>query len=759
MKKRTPLSLLCLLLLLFKSYGQQPIFKGEATATKTISFRNDSQLEKRTAFSLEKEGITSNDTELYQPELVLKPFKIPLKKPKPFLSTYSVWSGQHLDHTTTTLHYRTSKNGKSWSGWKQAVFDGHQEQSSDRIVSKMVFLDAKVRYIQYKLVLAKGSSATRIQSAEIFHYSPGDTPRKIKKQLKASAKNAVAAGCSKPSVVSRSQWGATFRNPAASSTVSHLIVHHEFGSNSSSDWAARVRAVQNFHINGNGWSDIGYNFLVDPNGVIYEGRAGGDNAIGAHFCGTNRNTMGVCMMGDYSSVTPTNATQQALKNLLAWKADKDNINPEGASFHYSVNRSLTHIAGHRDAGCSVCPGNGGYGILPGLRSDVGALVSNGCSVAPSPTADTVPPTTAIDAPAETVQTGDFTVTFSDNDNVGVTRRFYQVLEQYGSGFLANRNNGFFNENFNQDNGVYDIGAGNWSITDQRLKQSDIVSDNTLWSSYLIQDSDLPYLYEFSAKVTSTTGPRKFGIHIMASDRTLPQRGDSYLIWFSGEDNKVRIYETDNDVLNFRAISDVSLDNDWAKYRVTYSPAYGVVRVWKNNTLLLSWTDTSPIRTGGAISLRTNKTAITFDDLKVYHYRAGSSAVVSAGVESNKDLRTTTGKIKSMVRDEAGNWSVAGNLDVTTNFGASLTANTNQLLLYPNAVTHTAMLRWEQPRSGAVSVAIYDLQGKQVVQTTSQISKGNKQLDISSDIATLPPGVYMVNLSSEWHNETIKMVKQ
>ncbi|GAA4275155.1 hypothetical protein GCM10022258_44510 [Aquimarina gracilis] len=738
------------------------VFKGESSETIKINFSSQDALSISTAFTQKSNGLAMQEKIQEAPEFILKPTRIRLKKAKPFISSYTVWEGENLNYTLMNLSYRTSRNGKSWSDWKSALFDGHLEQTAERVVSKMEFLDKQVRYIQYKLSLNSNMKNVIISNAQLFNYSPGETSKKVQKQIQENAKNATKAPCSRPSVVNRGQWGAIPRSGAATSNVTHLIVHHEFGSNTSSDWAARVRAVQNFHINGNGWSDIGYNFLVDPNGVIYEGRAGGDNAIGAHFCGRNRNTMGVCMLGDYSSVTPTTATQNSLKRLLAWKADKENINPLGSSFHYSVNRALTHISGHRDAGCSACPGNGGYATLGGIRSGVDLLVSNGCSGGGGtpPPSDTTPPTTSISGGS--VQTGDFTVSFSDNDNVGIARRYYQVLEKYSSSFLANRRNGFFNENFGQDFGVYDKGAGSWSVTGGRLKQTNTTSDNTLWSSYLIQDSGLPYLYEFAAKVTSTSGPRKFGIHIMSSDGTLSQRGNSYLIWFSGEDNKVRIYETVNNVLYFRAIADVSLDNDWAKYRVTYSPAYGVIQIWKNNQYLLKWTDSSPIASGVAFSFRTNKTAIELDDVKVYKFRAGNSVKVTAGNSDNsKDLRTTSGKVKSMVRDEAGNWSAPGNFDVTMNFGRLFTEEASpKLTLYPNEVNDKAILTWQQPEYGIVYIGAYDLQGRRVAQMPKEyMDKGKSTLDISSFTNRLPAGLYMIKLTSGSYLETIKMLKK
>jgi hypothetical protein len=126
----------------------------------------------------------------------------------------------------------------------------------------------------------------------------------------------------------------------------------------------------------NGWSDIGYNWLIDPSGTIYQGRAwvdSNDNALGAHFCGFNRNTMGVCMLGDFTSITPTDAALKSLVRLLAYRASANGIDVRARSFHASSGRDLNNISGHRD-GCSTeCPGDALYPLLPTLRNRVFAV--------------------------------------------------------------------------------------------------------------------------------------------------------------------------------------------------------------------------------------------------------------------------------------------------------------------------------------------------------------------------------------------------
>lgn len=382
--------------------------------------------------------------------------------------------------------------------------------------------------------------------------------------------------------------------------------------------------------------------------------------------------------------------------------------------------------------------------------------------------DTTAPTTSISALGGNTQSGDFTASFSDNDNVAVTRKFYQALEKYGDNWYANRGNGFFNDNFNVLYSGYTTGAGNWNINDKHLRQSNTSSDNTKLSTYLSQNSGLPYLYEFSAKTISTTGPRKFGIHIMANDVTQSQRGNSYLVWFSGEDNKVRIYETINNTLNFRAIGDVSLNNQWANYKITYSPAFGVLEVFRNNTSILRWTDTSPIKNGSAISLRTNKTIVEFDDLKVYKFRAGSTQVISAGEGITKDIRRKNGKVKSLVRDAVGNWSSPGNLDITIssltkenpNLQNDLDNTEQKIKLYPNPTDGSSLtLAYQSTSSLPITISITDFSGR-ILKSIQNKSKenGTINIDLSQYISPLQTGQYFVKVSSDKESEVIPIIK-
>jgi len=188
----------------------------------------------------------------------------------------------------------------------------------------------------------------------------------------------------KPPVVTRTQWGCpdgqiTTHGSLSYTTVTHLIVHHTAMGNETpdSDWPAIVRDIWNFHVFERGWADIAYNYLIDPNGVIYEGRSGGDNVVGAHFSGVNAGTMAVAMLGDFTDAAPTTEALNSLKKILTWKCDQRDLDPTGRSLHTASQLNLNTISGHRDGpGATECPGAALYPLLPAIGAGVKKLLSS-----------------------------------------------------------------------------------------------------------------------------------------------------------------------------------------------------------------------------------------------------------------------------------------------------------------------------------------------------------------------------------------------
>lgn len=285
----------------------------------------------------------------------------------PFLSYFLIWSGE-----ATAFQIRFSKDGQNWSEWQLVSPDDHAEQRAGRKISQLGMTDKTHRYFQVAATASPGQ-------VECHFYNPGDSQAAVP-EPDGDEIESRSCPCPLPANLTRVQWcpaGNCPPNPDPTPTVTtHLIVHHSAGTNSSNDWAAVVRAIWDFHVNGNGWADIGYNWLIDPNGVIYTGR--GDGVLGAHFCAQNSATTGVCMLGDFTAITPTAAAVSSLQSLLAWKACDVGADPLGAGFHPPSGLNLPYISGHRDGCNTACPGDAFYPTLPAIRQGVADYINSGC---------------------------------------------------------------------------------------------------------------------------------------------------------------------------------------------------------------------------------------------------------------------------------------------------------------------------------------------------------------------------------------------
>ncbi|HEX2191664.1 MAG TPA: RICIN domain-containing protein [Acidimicrobiales bacterium] len=194
-----------------------------------------------------------------------------------------------------------------------------------------------------------------------------------------------AGAQAQPGIVSRAAWGADeswrFRNPGCGNpeyapSMRLALVHHTVNSNtySASESAALVRGIYHFHTHTNGWCDIGYNFLVDRFGTVFEGRAGGIQAavVGAHAAGFNSGSTGVALLGTFVNDPVPASGYNALRSLLAWKLGVHGVDPRATiSFN---GRNLATVSGHRDVNATECPGGRMYDLLPQLRNELGGMV-------------------------------------------------------------------------------------------------------------------------------------------------------------------------------------------------------------------------------------------------------------------------------------------------------------------------------------------------------------------------------------------------
>jgi hypothetical protein len=200
--------------------------------------------------------------------------------------------------------------------------------------------------------------------------------------MKSPASSILTHGPTSPPILARADWGcpAAAAPPRAApryTRVTHIIIHHTAMSDPAQEPAAEVRRIWDYHVRTRGWSDIGYNFLIDSDGAIYEGRAGGDGVQGAHFICANRGTLGVALIGDFRVQSPSNDALSSLSRLLAWACARHHLDPLRSSYHAATGLVLPHICGHRDGNpapppaCpvrTICPGDALYLLLAEIRA-------------------------------------------------------------------------------------------------------------------------------------------------------------------------------------------------------------------------------------------------------------------------------------------------------------------------------------------------------------------------------------------------------
>ncbi|MEV5968681.1 N-acetylmuramoyl-L-alanine amidase [Streptomyces sp. NPDC051921] len=201
-----------------------------------------------------------------------------------------------------------------------------------------------------------------------------------------------ASTAPKPTIVSRAEWGAdeSLNNEGPTylpgGKIKAVFVHHTTDADyNCADSAAVVRAIHVYHVKSNGWRDLGYNFLVDKCGTIFEGRQGGVDqpVMGAHTYGWNSESTSVSFIGDYTSQTAPQAALISASRVVAYKLGQYGVDPNGTaqltagvtqknyfgdSFEATKVYSFAAVSGHRNGFNTQCPGNSLYPQLPQIRS-------------------------------------------------------------------------------------------------------------------------------------------------------------------------------------------------------------------------------------------------------------------------------------------------------------------------------------------------------------------------------------------------------
>lgn len=248
------------------------------------------------------------------------------------------------------------------------------------------------------------------------------------RRLRSDRKVAAGAGgpglmrrtaTAKPKLLKRKAWGAdeSWRDgpPRFNSTLQQVHIHHTASGNdySEDDVPGLLRGFYRYHTKSLGWSDIGYNFLIDKFGRAWVGRAGGPGKLvrGAHTLGFNATSTGISVIGNYDSVAPNAQILSAVSALAAWKLSRHGLDATGSvtvvsegSDKFRARRavSLPVIDGHRDTNDTACPGGLLYAQLPAIRQATQRLIATGGAPVPAVTAVAAPTVSGVAAPGQTL---------------------------------------------------------------------------------------------------------------------------------------------------------------------------------------------------------------------------------------------------------------------------------------------------------------------------------------------------------------------
>lgn len=346
--------------------------------------------------------------------------------------------GEDLDEDQIALRVRT-RTGDEWSAWEDLEYHddhgpdpGSAEAASARPGTEPMFVgevdDVQVQAStdgatlpdDLSLALVDPGSAKGSETETPSDKGSGDASGTAAYEqqyaeegaldadgsgiaLQSASTSARAKAVAQPTIYSRAQWGAdeSIRNKSSLryGTISAGFVHHTVNANDYTEdqVPAIIRSIYAYHVKSRGWSDIGYNFLVDRFGRIWEGRYGGIDkpVVGAHTLNYNDYAFAMSAIGNYDVQQPSDAMLRAYGQLFAWKLSLAGVDP--ASMSQQVGRStMAAINGHRDSptAATACPGKYLYAQIPLIRT-YATQAAQGTGTPPAPTG---PAPVAVSAP-------------------------------------------------------------------------------------------------------------------------------------------------------------------------------------------------------------------------------------------------------------------------------------------------------------------------------------------------------------------------
>jgi hypothetical protein len=346
----------------------------------------------RTArFAVPREALAAAPEETRTGAWLVSP---PLGPGHAFSAVGAHWRGG----TGAPVEVSVSPDGATWGRWIAVPAgetiaplreDGTPNPLGGEALGALVFVDPASRFVRFRVGVEGGEEADVPAEVSLEAIDPGAPTRDEPSARAAGAFRRVrlpepelpgpGAGPSKPQVHARASWGARPPKQAWSYTVAgHVAIHHtasvaDFEAASWAECAARVRAIQTYHMDTNGWNDIGYAYVVCRHGDVFQAREDDEDATdvqGAHD-GFNRGSTSISALGYFHppyDQRPTDDQLSAIVSLAAWISARRGIDPLGRSLYEAFGGPADNLYGHRDVSATACPGDRLHGLLGALRS-------------------------------------------------------------------------------------------------------------------------------------------------------------------------------------------------------------------------------------------------------------------------------------------------------------------------------------------------------------------------------------------------------
>ena len=301
----------------------------------------------------------------------------------PFYALAPSWSGEGDPGASVELLW--SADGVTWSEpiWIGRASHSGRPDRDGRTIGSLVSTPGAT-FLQYRTYDSAGNLAP-LPGFEIDYIDATAGP-----SLEQIANPALTPVFSPPPVITRAAWGADeslrFGTggeeifPVEYQAVEHVIIHHADTANFN-DPVLEMRSIYYFHAITRGWGDIAYNYLVDFMGNVYEGRVGGEGAVGCHAEGYNAGSCGICLMGRFFEDPTTPEMHNAIVWITSWAAR--NLDPTGAAPFNDIT-SLPTICGHRDVNDTTCPGDEFYVQLDTVRAEARRVIKGRDDPEPPP---------------------------------------------------------------------------------------------------------------------------------------------------------------------------------------------------------------------------------------------------------------------------------------------------------------------------------------------------------------------------------------